>query len=199
MKKKKQRAPKQKSNFYVVFAGKIPGVYSHHETAMQQLDGFPDAKLRGYQKLLPAMAAFENGRKDDKIVLPFCEVKSRKEYESDWDFKTDLYNSKHVSYEIRRVEPHRLIYYPYDKIETIHIDSYCNIVFQRYTINSYKMINPELLLDLPSFHKQLLFGFCRNKLGIFCITECMNGGAGGDMQRVLYFNKARFDKFLQGK
>lgn len=52
---------KQKNNFYVVWKGLRPGVYSNWSECQKQIIGFPDAKYKGFKTQQLAQKAFEEG------------------------------------------------------------------------------------------------------------------------------------------
>lgn len=50
-----------KFNFYVVWQGRIPGVYSSWPACQEQIDGFPNARLKGFFSERDAVYAFSQG------------------------------------------------------------------------------------------------------------------------------------------
>lgn len=53
-----------KNQFYVVWQGKTPGIYSSWDDAKKQIEGFPDAKYKGFPDKKSAETAFEKGFKE---------------------------------------------------------------------------------------------------------------------------------------
>lgn len=54
------RAPK-KSKWYVVWIGRIPGIYPSWEKCREQVEGFPGSRYRAYDTLADARTAVDAG------------------------------------------------------------------------------------------------------------------------------------------
>ncbi|MDE5773327.1 MAG: ribonuclease H family protein [Muribaculaceae bacterium] len=54
---------------YVVFRGRIPGVYDNIEDVMDQIDGYPNAMVRGYDNTQQAAVEFRGGDRDEAREL----------------------------------------------------------------------------------------------------------------------------------
>ncbi len=52
---------KTKNNFFVVWVGENPGIYTNWKDCQEQINGYPDAKYKGFKTLATAEKAFEEG------------------------------------------------------------------------------------------------------------------------------------------
>lgn len=58
-----------KSKFYVVWKGKVPGVYTSWEACSQQINGFKGAKYKSYKTREEAELQFEHGPDYDPLIV----------------------------------------------------------------------------------------------------------------------------------
>ena len=57
--------------WYVVYKGKVPGVYEHWEDCLKQVNGFEGNNYKGYKTKEEAEARWKsNGMKTSYIVIP---------------------------------------------------------------------------------------------------------------------------------
>ncbi|MEI9909044.1 MAG: RNase H1/viroplasmin domain-containing protein [Bacteroidota bacterium] len=55
---------KQKNNYYVVWHGAKPGIYSSWPECQKQINGYPNAKYKGFKTREAASKAFSDGHEN---------------------------------------------------------------------------------------------------------------------------------------
>lgn len=55
---------KKQNNFYVVWVGNIPGIYKSWKDCELQINGYPNAKYKGFKTIEAAKTAYEEGYED---------------------------------------------------------------------------------------------------------------------------------------
>lgn len=56
------------NKFYVVWNGRVPGVYDNWEDAREQIESFPNPRYKGFSSAAEAAAAFRNGNGDSSAA-----------------------------------------------------------------------------------------------------------------------------------
>jgi viroplasmin and RNaseH domain-containing protein len=65
-----KKSKNKKSGAYVVFRGRVPGVYLKYESVQKQVDGFHNNKQEGFDSLSAARAAYREYAGPDASLEP---------------------------------------------------------------------------------------------------------------------------------
>lgn len=57
------------NKYYVVWKGRVPGVYNNWDDAWEQVDGFPDARFKSFSSSAEAAKAYRNGISQEEMPL----------------------------------------------------------------------------------------------------------------------------------